>query len=328
MLLHVTLVQREANQQSKGGIWSGFTGWQRGNDDGAGGSAAWEGNAAGRDPKAAGAAANTSNRDTGSMLGLSDSMLKGNVNVLCCVLITCTHVCHCERLAVLSPQDLENQALTETDTWREQQLQFEEQLASQTRAKQEAEAEAERCKHVLIWLKCFPERFLNCEVVPCLFWHILKFIGAALCRGGAAPHQINSTKQNQGSRRWNPKTQEPGGQRDYYTLLTIERFIVREKRFIAGSHFLHFGTLFFPSVDKQDNQQQPNWAGEPSPPVDWDTDPETDNVGGSGHRKELFGLPAGASGTAAEERSGRSEWRASHQHEWPWGSRLVYQFES
>lgn len=46
------------------------------------------------------------------------------------------------------PQDLENQALTETDTWREQQLQFEEQLASQTRAKQEAEAEAERCKQV------------------------------------------------------------------------------------------------------------------------------------------------------------------------------------
>lgn len=46
------------------------------------------------------------------------------------------------------PQDLENQALTEADTWREQQLQFEEQLASQTRAKQEAEAEVERCKQV------------------------------------------------------------------------------------------------------------------------------------------------------------------------------------
>lgn len=50
-------------------------------------------------------------------------------------------------------QDLENQALTETDTWREQQLQLEEQLASQTRAKQEAEAEAERCKQELHYVE-------------------------------------------------------------------------------------------------------------------------------------------------------------------------------
>lgn len=50
-------------------------------------------------------------------------------------------------------QDLENQALTEADTWREQQLQFEEQLASQTRAKQEAEAEVERCKQELNYVE-------------------------------------------------------------------------------------------------------------------------------------------------------------------------------
>lgn len=45
-------------------------------------------------------------------------------------------------------QDLENQALTEAETWREQQLQFEEQQALQNRAKQEAEAEVERYKQV------------------------------------------------------------------------------------------------------------------------------------------------------------------------------------
>lgn len=38
--LYVSLVQRETNQQSEGGIWSGFTGWQWDYDDGAGGSAA------------------------------------------------------------------------------------------------------------------------------------------------------------------------------------------------------------------------------------------------------------------------------------------------
>lgn len=45
-------------------------------------------------------------------------------------------------------QDLENQALTEAETWREQQVQFEEQQALQNRAKQEVEAEVERYKHV------------------------------------------------------------------------------------------------------------------------------------------------------------------------------------
>lgn len=63
------------------------------------------------------------------------------------------------------PQDLENQALTETDTWREQQLHLEEQLATQTRGKQEAEAEAERCKQVPMRMKRFPERLLNRKVL-------------------------------------------------------------------------------------------------------------------------------------------------------------------
>lgn len=75
-------------------------------------------------------------------------------------------------------------------------------------------------------------------------------------------------------------------------------------------------------ADQQDpQQQQPNRTGEPSPPADRDTNPEADDAGGSGHREELAGFPAGASGAAAEERSGRTEWRASHQHERPRGSR-------
>lgn len=39
--------------------------------------------------------------------------------------------------------------MTEAESWREHQLQFEEQVASQSRAKQEAEVEAERCKQVM-----------------------------------------------------------------------------------------------------------------------------------------------------------------------------------
>ncbi|XP_068608091.1 golgin subfamily A member 5 [Brachionichthys hirsutus] len=50
-------------------------------------------------------------------------------------------------------QDLESQALTETETWREQQLQFEEQLTLQGRAKQEVEAEGERYKQELQYLE-------------------------------------------------------------------------------------------------------------------------------------------------------------------------------
>nr|XP_020478589.1 golgin subfamily A member 5 [Monopterus albus] len=44
-------------------------------------------------------------------------------------------------------QDLENQALAEAETWREQQVQLQEQQAIQNRAKQELEAEIERYKH-------------------------------------------------------------------------------------------------------------------------------------------------------------------------------------
>lgn len=53
--------------------------------------------------------------------------------------MSCTYACK---------QDLENQALTEAEAWREQQLQFEEQLAFQNRAKKEVEAEVERYKQV------------------------------------------------------------------------------------------------------------------------------------------------------------------------------------
>lgn len=45
-------------------------------------------------------------------------------------------------------QDVENQALSEAETWREQQVQLEEQMAAQNRAKQEVEAEVERYKQV------------------------------------------------------------------------------------------------------------------------------------------------------------------------------------
>lgn len=50
-------------------------------------------------------------------------------------------------------QDLENQALTEADSWRDQQLQLEEQLALQNRAKQEVEAEVERYKQEVQYLE-------------------------------------------------------------------------------------------------------------------------------------------------------------------------------
>ncbi|XP_044023375.1 golgin subfamily A member 5 [Siniperca chuatsi] len=50
-------------------------------------------------------------------------------------------------------QDLENQALTEAETWREQQVQLEEQQALQNKAKQEVEAEVERYKQELQYLE-------------------------------------------------------------------------------------------------------------------------------------------------------------------------------
>ncbi|XP_018537164.1 LOW QUALITY PROTEIN: golgin subfamily A member 5 [Lates calcarifer] len=50
-------------------------------------------------------------------------------------------------------QDLENQALTEAEAWREQQVQLLEQQALQSRAKQEAEAEVERHKQELQYLE-------------------------------------------------------------------------------------------------------------------------------------------------------------------------------
>ncbi|XP_023286190.1 golgin subfamily A member 5 [Seriola lalandi dorsalis] len=50
-------------------------------------------------------------------------------------------------------QDLETQALTEADAWREQQVQLQEQQALQNRVKQEVEAEAERYKQELQYLE-------------------------------------------------------------------------------------------------------------------------------------------------------------------------------
>ncbi|KAJ4918855.1 hypothetical protein JOQ06_021848 [Pogonophryne albipinna] len=50
-------------------------------------------------------------------------------------------------------QDLESQAVTEADAWREQQLQLEESQSFQSRAKKEAEAEAERYKQELQYLE-------------------------------------------------------------------------------------------------------------------------------------------------------------------------------
>lgn len=50
-------------------------------------------------------------------------------------------------------QDLENQALSEAETWREQQVQFEEQMAAHNRAKQELEAEVERYKQELQYVE-------------------------------------------------------------------------------------------------------------------------------------------------------------------------------
>ncbi|KAK2826632.1 hypothetical protein Q5P01_020846 [Channa striata] len=50
-------------------------------------------------------------------------------------------------------QDLENQALTEAESWREQQAHLQEQLGFQNRAKQEVEAEVERYKQELQYLE-------------------------------------------------------------------------------------------------------------------------------------------------------------------------------
>lgn len=63
-----SLVQRKVDQQSEGGIWSGHSGRQRRHGYGAGGSASWEGNAEGGDPKTTGASAHTSDRNTGEIL--------------------------------------------------------------------------------------------------------------------------------------------------------------------------------------------------------------------------------------------------------------------
>lgn len=50
-------------------------------------------------------------------------------------------------------QDLENQALAEAETWREQQVHLQEQQAAQNRAKQEVEAEVERYKQELQYVE-------------------------------------------------------------------------------------------------------------------------------------------------------------------------------
>uniref|UniRef100_A0A672JMF7 Golgin subfamily A member 5 n=1 Tax=Salarias fasciatus TaxID=181472 RepID=A0A672JMF7_SALFA len=50
-------------------------------------------------------------------------------------------------------QDLENQAMAEAETWREQQVQLQEQQAAQNRAKQEVEAEVERYKQELQYIE-------------------------------------------------------------------------------------------------------------------------------------------------------------------------------
>lgn len=82
-----------------------------------------------------------------------------------------------------------------------------------------------------------------------LVWYMSDFVGVALCWGRAAPHQIKPTKQNQGSRRWNPKAQEPGHHLDYYFFPEcLAKFTFREKR-ESPSLILSL----FPSVDEQDN---------------------------------------------------------------------------
>lgn len=46
-------------------------------------------------------------------------------------------------------QELENQAVVDAESWREQQLELQEQNSQQSRQKQEMEAELERCKQVV-----------------------------------------------------------------------------------------------------------------------------------------------------------------------------------
>lgn len=94
-----------------------------------------------------------------------------------------------------------------------------------------------------------------------LVWCASEFIGAELHRGRATPHQINPSKQNQGSRGWNPKTQEPGQQPHTDAAQSRERpspgngpqflFFWRKEPFQV--ELLTYFTLFFPPVDEQDH---------------------------------------------------------------------------
>lgn len=88
-------------------------------------------------------------------------------NYICGLVVYGCHVCNCDladKWNVFLSQDLENQALTEAETWREQQLQYEEQQALQNRAKQEMEAEVERYKQVMgdEWYFLKMAAVLNC----------------------------------------------------------------------------------------------------------------------------------------------------------------------
>lgn len=138
ILLNVCLVQREVDQQSEGGIRSRRTGRQWDHGSGAWGAASWKGPAEGGDPKTAGASSHSEDWNTGEILFVAG---KSKITYLRERPVNQWRLNFCL-------QDLENQALAEAETWREQQAQLQEQQALQNRAKQEVEAEVERYKQV------------------------------------------------------------------------------------------------------------------------------------------------------------------------------------
>lgn len=131
-VLTVPEVQREADQQPEGGFWSGRDGQQRDFGSGDGGAATREGASEGGDPEAAGTSERAAGRSPGERLRFPEGLKRFS----------------CDGTVRLSSQDLEAQALAEAESWREQQMHLQEQEAAQSRAKQELEAELERCKQV------------------------------------------------------------------------------------------------------------------------------------------------------------------------------------
>lgn len=220
---------------------------------------------------------------------------------------------------------MENQALQEAETWREQQVHLQEQQAAQNRAKQELEAEVERHKQV----GRSPQSLLMLAIKENAVWVVMFRVTAGygvqeLQYLEDEHHRAKITLQSRIKDR-EDEIQKLRNQVSHSIVpesvsLGIKTEALKNMVLETHQYILFFSTL---PADQQDTeQQQPDGAGESTPPADGNADPEADHAGGSGHGKKLPGLPAGAFGAAAEERSGRAKRRPSYQYECPGRSRL------